>query len=131
MPHSVGHPVGLGIYQLTKDVHDPIPQSYFGNTTSYNFDLAVGHVNTIEPGIYFIPFLLDKHRQNSSSKWNLLVNWTRVDEYMHVGGVRIEDVVIVFDLNNSRLTWIQYQKLLHALVNKFHTELYILHIMTY
>lgn len=86
MPHGVGHPVGL-------DVHDHVPTRYNGNGT-YDYTLAPGHVNTVEPGIYFIPFLLDEHRRGDT-KWTRYVNWTRVDEFMHVGGVRIEDVVII------------------------------------
>jgi Xaa-Pro aminopeptidase len=91
MPHGVGHPVGL-------DVHDPVPKIYNTNAT-YDYVLAPGHVNTIEPGVYFIPFLLDLHR-NETSKWYTQVNWTRIDEFMHVGGVRIEDVVII-DIDGS------------------------------
>jgi Xaa-Pro aminopeptidase len=90
MPHGVGHPIGL-------DVHDPVPQIYFTSLTSLtsDFALAPGHVNTVEPGIYFIPYLLDQHRYNASSPWHEIIQWDVVDAYMHVGGVRIEDVVAI------------------------------------
>lgn len=90
MPHGVGHPVGL-------DVHDPIPSQYYNGSALYPYDykLDYGMVHTIEPGIYFIPYLLDLHRMNATSPWFNLVNWEVLEIYMHVGGVRIEDVTAI------------------------------------
>ncbi|KAI8915873.1 peptidase M24, structural domain-containing protein [Gorgonomyces haynaldii] len=83
MPHGVGHPIGL-------DTHDPKPES-----VASDYKIAKGMVHTVEPGIYFIPFLLDLHKNNATSPWHNLVDWTKVDEYRGIGGVRIEDVVAI------------------------------------
>lgn len=48
---------------------------------------------TVEPGCYFIEFLLNKVRtQEERAKY---IDWTICDQYKHFGGVRIEDDVIV------------------------------------
>lgn len=44
-------------------------------------------VTTIEPGIYFIPMLLDNKRGHGD------INWSKVDRLLPYGGVRIEDNV--------------------------------------
>jgi Xaa-Pro aminopeptidase len=57
--------------------------------------LERGYTITVEPGVYFIPALLDdpalrqKHRD--------AVAWDRVDRLREFGGVRIEDNVVVTD----------------------------------
>jgi Xaa-Pro aminopeptidase len=98
MPHSVGHPVGL-------DVHDPYPMYTHTNVVHgdmfveqmsllSDYTLARGHVNTVEPGIYFIPFLLEKAK-NSTFGVKQYINWDKVDEWKNVGGVRVEDVIAI------------------------------------
>ncbi len=46
---------------------------------------------TIEPGLYFIPALLEKARGSSLGK---SINWTLAEELMPFGGIRIEDNVL-------------------------------------
>ena len=47
------------------------------------------------PGLYFIPAILkDPERRR---KYRHCVNWQRVDTYVGVGGVRMEDTVLVTD----------------------------------
>jgi Xaa-Pro aminopeptidase len=55
--------------------------------------LKPGYVVTIEPGIYFIPALLEDARLRQ--RFHDVVNWTRVDKMMGFGGIRIEDNVLV------------------------------------
>jgi len=45
-------------------------------------------VVTIEPGIYFIPMLLKEIANDKN------INWSRVDELLPYGGIRIEDNVV-------------------------------------
>jgi Xaa-Pro dipeptidase len=45
---------------------------------------------TIEPGIYFIPMLLDELRVGAAASE---VNWSLVDALLPYGGIRIEDNV--------------------------------------
>ena len=46
-----------------------------------------------EPGIYFIPALIDKFR--SEELYKGIVNYDKLDSYRDFGGIRIEDDVIV------------------------------------
>jgi Xaa-Pro aminopeptidase len=57
--------------------------------------LAPGYVVTVEPGLYFIPELLNA--PDRRERFRDCVNWTRVDQLMGIGGVRIEDNVRVTD----------------------------------
>ena len=47
---------------------------------------------TIEPGLYFIPLLLDPQREGEHSQ---AFNWTLIDALLPHGGIRIEDDVLV------------------------------------
>ena len=100
-PHGIGHMMGL-------DVHDMenLGEKYVGydeNTPrSTQFGLAYlrlakilkpGFLITIEPGIYFIPALIEKWR--SKKKFAEFINFQKLDEYLDFGGVRIEDDVLV------------------------------------
>jgi Xaa-Pro dipeptidase len=47
---------------------------------------------TIEPGLYFIPMLLEDHRKGPHAAD---VDWTLVDRLTPFGGIRVEDDVVV------------------------------------
>lgn len=100
-PHGLGHMLGL-------DVHDMenLGEQYIGydekTVRSKQFGLAYlrmakelrpGHVMTVEPGIYFIPELIDLWR--SQKKFTQYINYPRVEKYRRFGGIRIEDNVLV------------------------------------
>ena len=57
--------------------------------------LQPGYVLTIEPGIYFIPALIDQWK--NSKMFKEYINYERVEEYRDFGGIRIEDNVLVTD----------------------------------
>ncbi len=93
-PHGLGHMVGLGV----RDAGGYLPgraRSTRPGLSMLRTDLPLepGYVMTVEPGIYFIPALLqdpalrERHRD--------AVRWDRVDALMDFGGVRIEDDVLV------------------------------------
>lgn len=101
MPHGLGHMMGM-------DVHDMegLGENYVGydeNTkraetfgTAYlrlGKELKTGFVLTVEPGIYFIPDLIDKFRKEG--KFADFVNYDKVETYKDFGGIRIEDDVLV------------------------------------
>jgi Xaa-Pro aminopeptidase len=48
---------------------------------------------TDEPGIYFIPALIDKFR--GEGKFTDIVNYDALDSFRNFGGIRIEDDVLV------------------------------------
>ncbi|NHZ86966.1 MAG: M24 family metallopeptidase [Planctomycetia bacterium] len=100
-PHGLGHMMGL-------DVHDmeDLGENYIGYDDkikrSDQFGLAylrfakelqVGHVITVEPGIYFIPQLIKQWQ--SENKFEEFINYKKVNEYIGFGGVRIEDNILV------------------------------------
>ncbi|OAF70758.1 Prolidase [Intoshia linei] len=89
MPHGLGHQLGL-------DVHDVNPKV----KTDGKFEvlrthciLAENMIVTIEPGCYFIKSLLDSGYKDL--KYKKFLNKKVIDEYVHVGGVRIEDDVLI------------------------------------
>jgi len=101
MPHGLGHAIGL-------DVHDmeDLGEQYVGyregleRSTQLGLkslrlakELETGNVLTVEPGCYFIPELLRKYRLEGI--FTQYVNYTRLENYMDFGGVRIEDNVVI------------------------------------
>ena len=93
-PHGLGHMVGLGVRDASGlepgRKKDPRP-----SLRSLRMDLVLreGYIVTVEPGLYFIPALLDDPARRA--KYRDAVNWTLVDQHKHIGGVRIEDNLLV------------------------------------
>jgi len=100
-PHGIGHMMGL-------DVHDmeDLGEHFVGYgdefTRSEQFGLASlrmarrlepGFVVTVEPGIYFIPPLIEKWE--AEKQFTEFINYTKVRSYLDFGGIRIEDDVLV------------------------------------
>ena len=100
-PHGLGHMMGL-------DVHDMenLGEDYVGydekTKRSDQFGLAYlrlakelqpGYVVTVEPGIYFIPALIDKWK--GEKKFTQFIDYEKIEEYRDFGGIRIEDNVLV------------------------------------
>jgi Xaa-Pro aminopeptidase len=64
--------------------------------------LEPGHCFTVEPGVYFVPALLqDEERRR---KHRDAVDWDRVDRMLEFGGIRIEHNVLVTDNGPDILT---------------------------
>jgi Xaa-Pro aminopeptidase len=93
-PHGLGHMVGLGVRDASGlfpgREQDPRPSL---RTLRMDLPLAPGYVVTVEPGLYFIPPLLSDPARRQ--RYRECVNWTFVDAHAHLGGVRIEDNVLV------------------------------------
>ena len=100
-PHGLGHNMGL-------DVHDM--EDLGENLVGYDKDqkrasqlglgslrmarvLRPGHVVTDEPGIYFIPALIEKFKREGLGKD--FVNYSALEAYYDFGGIRIEDDVLI------------------------------------
>ncbi|MGH3968434.1 MAG: aminopeptidase P N-terminal domain-containing protein [Mycobacterium sp.] len=96
-PHGIGHLVGLGVRDaggmpLRERGNDPRPYP----NLRIDLPLEPGYVVTVEPGVYFVPAILEdpEHRRKHRDS----VNWDEVDKLIRFGGVRIEnDVVITED----------------------------------
>ena len=56
-------------------------------------DLKPGHVVTDEPGIYFIPALIEQWKREGTDKG--FVNYAKLADYYDFGGIRLEDDVLV------------------------------------
>ncbi len=95
LPHGLGHFLGVQVHdvngQVDADGHAlPPPERYpFLRLTRA---LAPGNVVTVEPGLYFIPMLLERLRQ---SEFGRRIDWARIEALKPFGGIRIEDNVLV------------------------------------
>jgi Xaa-Pro aminopeptidase len=102
-PHGLGHLVGLGVRDasgtLPGRAPDPRPSL---RSLRLDLPLAPGYVVTVEPGVYFIPTLLDDPARRA--RFADCVRWDRVDQLRGIGGVRIEDNVLVTDGDPEVLT---------------------------
>ena len=100
-PHGLGHNMGM-------DVHDM--EDLGENLVGYDPDqkrstqlglgslrmarkLVPGNVITDEPGIYFIPALIEKWKSEGTGKD--YVNYGKLESYYDFGGIRLEDDVLV------------------------------------
>jgi Xaa-Pro aminopeptidase len=107
-PHGLGHLLGLDVHDMENygennfGYDDKLKRStQFGlKYLRYAKPLKPGIVLTVEPGIYFIPQLIDKWQ--SEKKFSEFINYNEVNKYRNFGGIRIEDDVIV-TANGSRV----------------------------
>ncbi len=90
-PHGLGHSIGLQTHDVGCGLRAPRADNPFMRNTS---DIVVGQSFTIEPGVYVIDALLVPLRGLPEGK---LVDWTLVDALAPLGGVRIEDDVVVLE----------------------------------
>ena len=101
MPHGLGHMLGL-------DVHDMenLGENHVGyDDEIHRFDqfgtaylrlgrrLKPGFVITNEPGIYFIPALIEKWKAEKINAG--FINFDRLESYLDFGGIRLEDDILV------------------------------------
>ncbi|MBE6222264.1 MAG: M24 family metallopeptidase [Bacteroidales bacterium] len=108
-PHGLGHNMGL-------DVHDM--EDLGENLVGYDPDqtrakqlglgslrmarrLVPGHVITDEPGIYFIPALIEKFKKEGTGAE--FINFAKLETYYDFGGIRLEDDVLVTPEGARRL----------------------------
>ena len=101
MPHGLGHMMGMDVHdmenlgQTNVGYDDEVrPSDQFG-LASLRFArrLQEGYVVTDEPGIYFIPDLIDMWREKGINAQFL--DFDKIDTYKDFGGVRIEDDVLI------------------------------------
>lgn len=95
-PHGLGHLVGLGVRDAgglePGRTKDPRP-----SLRSLRMDLVLrpGYLTTVEPGLYLIPAILNDPVRRE--KYRDVVNWSLVEQHLHIGGVRFEDNLLITD----------------------------------
>jgi Xaa-Pro aminopeptidase len=102
-PHGLGHMLGLSTHDAGGCLAGRAKSDRFGlKWLRADLPLQPGYVVTIEPGIYFIRALLTQ--PDWRAKYADCVDWTRVDGLLDIGGVRIEDDVLITDSGAEVLT---------------------------
>ncbi|NVO08561.1 MAG: aminopeptidase P family protein [Bacteroidales bacterium] len=101
MPHGLGHMMGLDVHDMEDlgennvGYDDEISRSdQFG--TAYlrlGRKLQEGFVITVEPGIYFIPALIEKWKSEKIN--SSFINFDKLADYIGFGGIRLEDDILI------------------------------------
>ena len=99
-PHGLGHHLGCNVHdkgsQLANPQGDKIPASKIYPNLRASAAMVANQVYTVEPGVYFIPALLDKLRVSDQAS---SINWTELEQWIPYGGIRIEDNIILHQDN--------------------------------
>ncbi|MDO4159849.1 MAG: aminopeptidase P family protein [Prevotellaceae bacterium] len=103
LPHGLGHMMGMDVHDMEGlgqnyvGFDDEIqPSTQFGtNCLRMGRRLEKGFVVTDEPGIYFIPALIDDWKAQGLHKDFL--NYEMLETYKDFGGIRIEDDILITD----------------------------------
>ena len=100
-PHGIGHMMGLDVHdmesynELYVGYDDEVKRSSEFGLSSLRLGrrLKPGFVVTDEPGIYFIPELMDKWE--SEGKYKDIINYSLLKQYRDFGGIRLEDDLLI------------------------------------
>jgi len=102
-PHGLGHAMGLDAHDMEDlgenyvGYDDTISRSTQFGLSSLRFcrRLEPGFVITVEPGIYFIPALIDQWE--AEKKFAQFIDYEALRSYRDFGGIRIEDDILITD----------------------------------
>ena len=101
MPHGLGHNMGLDVHDM-EDLGENIVGYGPGQVRSSQLGLGSlrmartlipGNVVTDEPGIYFIPALIEQWK--GEGKFKDFINYSKLESYYDFGGIRLEDDVLI------------------------------------
>ena len=102
LPHGLGHMMGMDVHDMEglgqiyvgfDEETRPNLEQFGTNCLRMGRKLEPGFVLTDEPGIYFIPHLIDLWRKEGHCKEFL--NFDKLEEYKNFGGIRIEDDLLI------------------------------------
>ena len=102
LPHGLGHMMGMDVHDMEglgqiyvgfDEETRPNLEQFGTNCLRMGRKLEPGFVVTDEPGIYFIPHLIDLWREEGHCKEYL--NFDKLEEYKDFGGIRIEDDLLI------------------------------------
>ncbi len=100
-PHGLGHMLGLDVHDMENlgenyvgyDEHVKRSEQFGLAYLRMGRELKPGFVFTIEPGCYFIPPLIGLWKKEGKHKE--FINYSKAEEFTGLGGVRIEDDILV------------------------------------
>lgn len=104
LPHGLGHMMGMDVHDMEgfdqryvgfDEETRPNLEQFGTNALRMGRRLEKGFVVTDEPGIYFIPDLIDNWKANGHCKDFLCFD--KIEQYKDFGGIRIEDDVLITD----------------------------------
>ena len=109
MPHGLGHGIGLDVHDCENigersfsfaEVEERAKEAACCITRQW-WRLVPGTVLSNEPGIYFIPALIDKYKAEGKCKG--IVNYDKLEQYRDFGGIRLEDDMVVTDTGSKQI----------------------------
>ena len=102
LPHGLGHMMGMDVHDMEglgqiyvgfDEETRPNLEQFGTNCLRMGRRLEEGFVLTDEPGIYFIPALIDDWKASGHCKEFL--NFDKLETYKDFGGIRIEDDILI------------------------------------
>jgi len=102
LPHGLGHMMGMDVHDMEglgqiyvgfDEETRPNLEQFGTNCLRMGRRLEEGFVVTDEPGIYFIPALIDDWRASGHCKE--FINFDLLETYKDFGGIRLEDDVLI------------------------------------
>lgn len=104
-PHGLGHMLGICTHDVAGRQSDRqgtalLPNPKWPHLRTPRI-LDAGNLVTVEPGLYFIPLLINPWRNGDEGKH---INWVLIDRLLPCGGIRIEDDVLVTRSGHRNLT---------------------------
>ena len=109
MPHGLGHGIGLDVHDCENigersfsfaEVEERAKEAACCITRQW-WRLVPGTVLSNEPGIYFIPALIDKYKAEGKCKG--IVNYDKLEQYRDFGGIRLEDDMVVTETGSKQI----------------------------
>ena len=102
LPHGLGHMMGMDVHDMEglgqiyvgfDEETRPNLEQFGTNCLRMGRRLQEGFVLTDEPGIYFIPALIDDWK--ASGHCQEFINFDKLETYKDFGGIRIEDDILI------------------------------------
>lgn len=102
LPHGLGHMMGMDVHDMENldqinvgfdEETRPRLDQFGTNCLRMGRRLEEGFVVTDEPGIYFIPALIDDWK--ASGHCSEFLNFDKIETYKDFGGIRLEDDVLI------------------------------------
>lgn len=107
-PHGLGHLIGLDVHDMEGLGEDAVGYSGLERSTQFGLRslrlakaLKPGMVHSVEPGIYFIPGLIERWKAEGRHKD--FIRYDRLESWKELGGMRLEEDWLVTDSGGRRL----------------------------